>query len=132
MARVPGWHRFRSATAGMVSRSFCSPINVDGFDDILAYDDNTGKLYAYLHKGTFVGVGTFRPALLLNDGPDVDGNMVDGETVAIRHLNKFTSGPPWDQNEANAFHISMGQFTHATTYCVFLIDIDGDGKDDIV
>jgi hypothetical protein len=129
-------------------------VNVDGFDDILAFDDNTGKLYVYIHTGKFVGVGTFRSALLLNDDPDGDGTWVDefafltewnrenpdlvaaalddGETAAARHLNRFTGGLPWDVNEANVFDVSTGLFTHDTTYYMFLIDINGDGKDDIV
>ncbi|MCR6489614.1 hypothetical protein M8542_43045 [Amycolatopsis sp. OK19-0408] len=123
-------------------------INTDGYDDIFAVDNDEQKIYFYLHTGTFDGKSTFRPRQLFGDGysdptgtlfftewsredPDLGGIEAGGLGTAIRHTHKLTVGAgTWDTSDPWTF--TAGQFAPATTQRVFLMDVNGDGKNDVV
>jgi hypothetical protein len=128
-------------------------INTDGFDDIFAVDNDEGKVYYYLHTGKLDGKSTFKPRQLYGDGgwtpgtwnfftewsredPDLAGTTVDdagviGDGVALRHTHKLSVGAgTWDKTDPWTF--TAGQLAPATTQRIFLMDVNGDGKNDVV
>lgn len=123
-------------------------INTDGFDDIFAVDNDEQKIYFYLHTGRLNGKSTFLPRQLFGAGysetdaglfftewaredPDLVGIGEDGVVTAIRHTHKLTVGAgTWDTDDPWKF--TAGQLDQTTTQRVFLMDVDGDGKNDIV
>lgn len=129
-------------------------INSDGFDDIFAVDNDEGKIYYYLHTGKLNGKSTFKPRQLFGDGswtpgtwnfltewsredPDLAGTVVEdpggitGEGMALRHTHKLNVGAgTWDTTDPWTF--ATDQLAPATTQRVSLMDVNGDGKDDVV
>jgi len=138
-----GWNIFEGMTV--------ADVNTDGFDDILAWDNDGQKVYLYLHSGTFRGVGTFLPGRLMWEGgarpgewdiltdwsrehPDLVGFFLqdNGQVSAARHSGKVNGAGTWENTPEGLWQVSTGVFTQATTFCLFLIDVNGDGTDDIV
>jgi len=132
-----GWHIFEGMSV--------ADINTDGFDDIIAWDNDQEKSWIYLHSGTFDGTRTFRPALALGYGQDpwlfstewrrenadlVFVEFEGGDVIAFPHTNKFSGIDTWDVDAE--WTVATGQFTRATTLCALMIDLNGDGKDDLV
>ncbi len=129
-------------------------INTDGFDDIFAVDNDERKIYIYLHSGKLDGKSTFKPRQLWREGhwfpgswnfftewsredPDLVATTIEdpggltGEGAAIPHAHKLTVGiGTWDLDDPWTF--TADAFAPATTQRVFLMDVNGDGKDDVV
>ncbi|GHG29753.1 hypothetical protein GCM10017567_56840 [Amycolatopsis bullii] len=129
-------------------------INTDGFDDIFAIDNDEGKVYIYLHSGRLNGKSTFMPRQLWMEGswlgtwmfltewsredPDLVGTIYDedgapsGNGEAARHTHKLNVGPgTWDTTDVWKWATAQ-ELAPATTQRVFLMDVNGDGKDDVV
>jgi hypothetical protein len=139
-----GWNKFEALLLG--------DINTDGFDDIWAVDNDAATSYVYFHSGRFNGTATFRSAVVMGspsghepiewdflttwsrENPDLVGVRLDtSEIISVRHTNKYNGLDTWDRDPANAWWLARSsQFTYATTLCVFLMDVDGDGDDDLV
>jgi hypothetical protein len=118
-------------------------VNGDGFDDILAYDYND-DLWLYPHSRVFNGKSTFGARTLVrhgrlgwllstewsNDFPDLATNYIaTGDMETSVHSREVAGTGTW---LAQSTQISSGQFTGDLLDMMFLNDITGDGRDDVV
>ncbi|MEU4446943.1 hypothetical protein AB0K14_07720 [Actinosynnema sp. NPDC050801] len=120
-------------------------VSGDGYDDILSFD-GFGKWWVYPHSGNFDATRTFLPRVQVGqdsvgwigwvmatswyrENPDriitVNGS---GEVLAGRHSQKFNGTGTF----AEEVLLSGAVFNWQTTTSLSLVDINGNGNDDIV